>query len=83
MKVYGWDKADAAQERTSDETHEVLREHAPEGCEGCRAKAASMTQTRHREACRKRMEQALDGDEAGRELCRKNTERENQRQNRR
>ena len=50
-----------------------------EGCEGCRAKAASMTQKPHGEACRKRVEQALDGDEAGRELRRKNTERENQR----
>ena len=50
-----------------------------EGCEGCRAKAAGMTQKPHGEACRKRIEQALDGDEAGRELRRKNTERENQR----
>ena len=46
-----------------------------EGCEGCRAKAASMTQKPHGEACRKRIEQALDGDEAGRELRRKDTER--------
>ena len=33
----------------------------------------------HGEACRKRIEQAPDGDEAGQELRRKNTERENQR----
>ena len=45
-----------------------------EGCEGCRAKAAGMTQKPHGEACRKRIEQALDGDGAGRELRRKNTE---------
>ena len=38
-----------------------------------------MTQKLHGEDCRKRIEQALDGDEAGRELRRKNTERENQR----
>ena len=44
------------------------------GCEGCRAKAAGMTQKPHGEACRKRREQALDGDEAGRELRHKNTE---------
>ena len=50
-----------------------------EGCEGCRAKAGGMTQKLHREACRKRIEQAHDWDAAGRELCRKNTERENQR----
>ena len=34
-----------------------------EGCEGCRAKAAGMTQKPQGEACRKRIEQALDGRE--------------------
>ena len=38
-----------------------------------------MNQKVYAEACRKRIEQALDGDAAGRELRRKNTERENQR----
>ena len=38
-----------------------------------------MTQKPHGEACRKRTEQVLDRDEAGRELRRKNKERENQR----
>ena len=45
---------------------------------GRRAKAAGMTQKLRGEACRKRKEQALDRDEAGRELRRKNTEHENQ-----
>ena len=61
-------------------TESVLQKYGyTEGCEGCRAKAAGMTQKLYGEARRKRMGQALDGDEAGRELRRKNTERENQR----
>ena len=61
-------------------TESMLQKYGyTEGCEGCRAKAAGMTQKPHGEACRKRIEQALDGDAAGRELRRKNTERENQR----
>ena len=61
-------------------TESVLQKYGyTEGCEGFRAKAAGMTQKHHGETCRKRIEQALDGDEAGRELRRKNTERENQR----
>ena len=61
-------------------TESMLQKYGyTEGCEGRRAKAASMTQKLHGEACRKRKEQALGGDEAGRELRRKNTERENQR----
>ena len=58
-------------------TESMLQKYgSTEGCEGCRAKAAGMTQKPHGEACRKRMEQALDGDEGGRELRRKNTERD-------
>ena len=58
----------------------MLQKHPyTEGCEGCRAKAAGMIQTPHGEACRKRTGQALGGDGAGRQLRRKNTERENQR----
>ena len=61
-------------------TESMLQKYGhTEGCEGCRANAAGMTQKPHGEACRKRTEQDLDGDEAGRELHRKNTERENQR----
>ena len=61
-------------------TESMLQKYGfTEGCTGCRAKAASMTRKPHGEACRKRIEQALDGDEAGREFRRKNTVRENQR----
>ena len=61
-------------------TESMLLEYGyTEGCEGCQAKAAGMTQKLHGEASRKRIEHALDGDEGGAELSRKNTERENQR----
>ena len=61
-------------------TESMLLEYGyTEGCEGCRAKAAGMTQKPHGDASRKRMEHALDSDGGGRELRRKNTERENQR----
>ena len=80
--------ADAAQEGTQMRrmqiTESMLQKYGcAEGCEGCWTEAAGMTQNSHGEACRKRIEQALDGDEAGRELRRKNTERENQRSRKR
>ena len=47
-----------------------------EGCEGCRRKRAGMKEARpHSEACRGRITKALEGDEEGRELLRKDNER--------
>ena len=50
-----------------------------EGCEGCKSKAAGLNQRPHSEACRSRIEEALEADDEGQVLRRKAVERENQR----
>ena len=47
-------------------------------CEGCKHKRAGMRDVRpHSEACRKRIEEAMEEDEEGREQKRRNEERIN------
>ena len=51
-----------------------------EGCEGCRFKMAGMDDKRpHDEKCRQRVETAMDQDEEGREMKRKDAERQDHR----
>ena len=38
------------------------------GCEGCRRMKAGMAQRPHEEGCRRRMEEAMQGDEEGKNI---------------
>ena len=51
-----------------------------ENCPGCTCRKANVGEVRaHTEECRKRIEEALEGDDEGREIKRRNFERESRR----
>ena len=58
-------------------TDEILRKYGhTDGCTGCKYKKAGMENRVHSEMCRKRIEEAMEGDEEGRRMSQAK-EREN------